>query len=155
LALAFAEQQAGEVLLIEATRRHPMLGTRLGFAAPLCFGLQMEAALNHPSYCYKAVAALVDNLHVLAFNPKEGVGPGLLSAAAFEYTMRLLERLPHTRIIVDCPNVLGSADINLIQDNVQQLLMSVRAGSTSRADLKSAIANLAPTPISGTVLFGG
>jgi Mrp family chromosome partitioning ATPase len=61
--------------------------------------------------------------------------------------------LPYRYILIDCPAVLDSADVNIIEGAVDGVLMTAKSGVTTTSQLRSAVESLAPVRILGTVLM--
>ncbi|MEZ4369895.1 MAG: CpsD/CapB family tyrosine-protein kinase [Polyangiaceae bacterium] len=154
LAMALAEHGRDKVLLVEANLRHPRVGEALGFAPPNCFGEQMVRYLDLPGEPWRVVAAFFDNLHVLAVHPRSK-GTWLLNAPAFRAAMAQLKEAPYAHIIVDCPGALGTADVNIIEDTTDGVILTAMAGMTKGAHLIRTQEHLAPANILGTVLMNG
>ena len=153
LALALAEDGRERVLLVEGNIRRPKIAEMLGFATPSCFALQLDRSLTRPNTPWEVVAAFSDNLHVLAVD-STAVRLGPLCAPAFKSALRRLVGETYAFIVVDCPAVLGTADVNVIADSVDALLLTAVEGRSRRADLRRADEHLAPANIVGTVLLG-
>jgi receptor protein-tyrosine kinase len=152
LALAIAEDGREHVLLVEANFRRPQIAEMLGFVPPSCFARQLEQSLERPDVPWEVVAAFSDNLHVLAVDPTtERLGP--LCAPAFKTAIRRLAGQAYAFVVVDCPAVLGTADVNIIADSVDALLFTAMAGRSRAGELRRAYEHLAPANIVGTVLL--
>lgn len=153
LAMALAEDGREHVLLLEANFHRPKIAEMLGFSPPSCFASQLDRSLEQPRAPWEVVAAFFDNLHVLAVEPNLNRGTQLC-APAFKAAMRRLVSQAYAYVVVDCPSVLGSADVNMIVDNVDALLFSVVSGRSRAGELRRAEEHLAPANIVGTVLLG-
>jgi Mrp family chromosome partitioning ATPase len=152
LAMALAEHGREKVLLVEANLRFPNLAAALGFTAPSCFGKQMAAHLKSPLSPWEVVAAFFHNLHVLAIDPAS-VGHWRMSAPGLKLAMDQLKASGYKHVIVDCPSALGSADVNVIEDTTDAVLLTARAGKTTAESLKKTERHLAPANIAGIVLM--
>ena len=152
LAMAMAEHESTEVLLVEANLRAPRLCEMLGFAPPECFATQMGESLGQDHTVWKGVAAFFPNLHVLALDPRSPRDERL-NAAAFAGAMRSLADSDYQHIVVDCPSVVGTADVNVIADSADGILLTCRGGTTTRDALQLAVRHLSPTPVLGCVLL--
>jgi Mrp family chromosome partitioning ATPase len=152
LAMALAEHGREKVMLLEANLRRPRAAEALGFSPPACFGHQMATHLENPEVPWKAVAAFFDNLHVLAVAPSTA-GTMLLSPPAFQLAMTQVRAAGYGYVIVDCPAALGSADVNLIEDAADGVLLTAMAGVTTKKSLRNAKRHLEPAPILGVVLM--
>jgi Mrp family chromosome partitioning ATPase len=152
LAMAFAEQGGNDVLLVEANLQFPNLGQQLGFTSPFCFAEQMRAANARPIGQWHAVAVFLPNLHVLAVDPARTESQ-LLNPTAFHAAMGQLRNSGYANIVIDCPPALGSADMNIVADHVDGILITCLAGRTRRASMRSTARNLEPATVLGTVLM--
>ena len=152
LAMALAEDGRERVLLVEANFHRPKIAEMLGFAPPSCFARQLARSLEHPGAPWDVVAAYSDNLHVLAVDPSS-VRLGPLCAPAFKSAMRCLVGQAYAFVVVDCPAVLGTADVNVIADTVDALLFTAVGGRSRAAELRRAEEQLTPANIVGTVLL--
>lgn len=154
LAMALAEHGRDKVLLVEANLRNPRVGEALGFAPPSCFGEQMVRFLDLPGEPWRVVATFFDNLHVLAVHPRSK-GTWLLNAPAFKAAMAQLTAADYAHIIIDCPSALGTADVNIIEDTADGIILTAMAGMTKAGQLLRTKEHLAPANIFGTVLMNG
>ena len=152
LAMALAEDGRERVLLVEANFHRPKIAEMLGFAPPSCFARQLARSLEHPGAPWDVVAAYSDNLHVLAVDPSS-VRLAPLCAPAFKSAMRCLVGQSYAFVVVDCPAVLGTADVNVIADTVDALLFTAVGGRSRAAELRRAEEQLTPANIVGTVLL--
>jgi Mrp family chromosome partitioning ATPase len=152
LSLALAECGRARVLLVEATVRRPQLAAVFGFTPPWCFAEQLAAHRQQPLLPWGFVNIPDMWLHVAAINP--GLGQSqLLDAPAFAIAMERLRRAGYDHIVIDAPAVLGSAEVNLIQDAAEGVVLTCLAGRTTARTLRKAVEQLSPTKILGTVLF--
>ncbi len=152
LAMAFAEHGRDQVLLMEANVRKPKMGVALGFMPPVCFTQQMSSHLDDPHAPWHVVATFFDNLHVLAVNPAQLQG-NLLSPPAIKVAVEQLRQADYKYIIIDCPPVLGSADVNVIEDLVDEVLLTAKAGGTTRENIRAAADHVAPAEFLAMVLM--
>ena len=91
-------------------------------------------------------------LHIAAINPQIEQNQ-LLDAPAFSIAMERLRQANYHHIVIDSPAVLGSAEVNLIQDAADGVLLTARAKHTTTRALRTAITQLSPSKIVGTVLL--
>jgi Mrp family chromosome partitioning ATPase len=152
--LAYAELGPGPVLLLEADVSHPTLAGILGMPVADCFALQLYDKYDGSLEPWRGASAHLANLHVLAASPVVAAGEPLplreLSRALSE-----LLRLPYARVVVACPEVLGTANVNVIEGFVDGVLLVGRAGSTRGEHLQRAAAQLLPARVLGTALLPG
>ena len=59
----------------------------------------------------------------------------------------------YDHIVIDSPPILGSADVNLIQDAADGVLITVRGRVSTARDLRRAIDQLSPARVLGSVLL--
>jgi Mrp family chromosome partitioning ATPase len=152
LAMALAEHGRDKVMLLEANVRRPRLGEALGFAPPSCFAQQLAAHAREPDQSWCAVAAYLDNLHVLAV-AAQSAGTMLLTAPALKLAIDHVRAAGYGYVIIDCPSTLRSADVNVIEDLADGVLLTCMAGTTTQKSLQQAVRHLAPAEILGVVLM--
>ena len=152
LAMAFGECRRSRVLLIDGNLRRPQLAALFRFKPPWCFAEQLIEHRDQPLGQWSVVEIAPFGLHVAAANPRP---EPLLDAPAFAFAMERLRAAGYDYIILDSPAVLGTAEVNLIQDSADGVLLTTRAGHSRRADLRNAIEQLAPAPILGVVVVDG
>lgn len=152
LAMALGECGRAEVLLVDANLRNPKLASILRYVPPWCFAKQLEQHRDQPFTPWGFVHIAQIGLHVAAIDPRTENNTRL-DAPAFAIAMDRLRLGPYKHIVVDCPSVIGNADVNLIQDATDGVLLAARTKKTTTRDIRTAIDQLTPTKILGTVLF--
>jgi Mrp family chromosome partitioning ATPase len=152
LALALAECGRAKVLLVETHVRRPQLASVFRFVPPWCFAEQLAAHRHQPMLPWGFVDIPQLWLHVAAINPRIEQTQ-LLDAPAFAIAMERLRLGGYDHIVIDCAPVLGSADVNLIQDSADGTLLVVRGKRTTARDLRRATDQLTPARVIGTVLM--
>ena len=90
-------------------------------------------------------------LHVAAINPRIEKTQ-LLDAPAFAIAMERLRVAGYDHIVIDAPPVLGSADVNLMADAADAVLLAVRARRSTTRALRKAIDQLGTSKVVGTVI---
>jgi Mrp family chromosome partitioning ATPase len=151
LAMALAEHGRGHVLLVETHLRSPSIAKRLGFEPPACFADQMAQHQRNARLPWRVAAAFFPSFHVLALAPN--AGNWLLHEASFSLANEQLRRAAYSHIILDCPPVLESADVNILSDFADGVLFAAHARTTTGQSLRDAAKQLAPANILGTVLI--
>lgn len=152
LALAYREVvRGGRVLLVEANARRPALAKIFGFEPPACFFDQLATHRESPTTPWIAVEQIAP-LHVMAVDPRIKRAP-TLDAVGFSLAMGKLSQAGYDYIIVDASAILESADVNLILESVEGLLMASRSGMTTQKSLKRALERLGPANLIGGVLL--
>ncbi len=152
LALALAECGRANVLLVEANVARPQLANVFRFVPPWCFAEQLIAHRNQPLLPWGFVEIPSLYLHVAAINPTLEQAQ-LLDAPAFAIAMEQLRRGGYDHIVIDAPSVVGTADVNLMQDAADGVILCTRARKTTGRDVRHAIDQLSPTHVLGTVLL--
>ena len=152
LAVALAECGRSAVLLVDANLRSPQLASMLHFLPPWCFADQLEQHRVQPFGPWGFVDFAQIGLHVAAIDPRKQVRKRL-DAQAFAIAMERLRLGPYQHIVIDCPSIIGNADVNLIQDATDGVLLAARTKQVTARDIRMAVDQLTPTKILGTTLF--
>jgi Mrp family chromosome partitioning ATPase len=152
LALALAECGRAKVLLCETHLRRPQLAQVFRFSPPWCFAEQLAAHRHQPMLPWGLIDIPQLWLHVAAVNPRIEQGQ-LLDAPAFAIAMERLRLGGYDHIVIDAPPILGSADVNLMQDAADGVLLVQRSHLSRARDLVRAIDQLGSSKILGSVLL--
>ena len=152
LALALAECGRAKVLLVETHVRRPQLTTVFQFVPPWCFAEQLAAHRHQPIMPWSLIDIPQLWLHVAAINPRTQQTQ-LLDGPAFAIAMERLRMAGYDHIVVDAPPVLGSADVNLMTDAADSVVLALRARRSNTRDLRRAIEQLGTDKFAGTVLL--
>jgi len=148
LALAFAADRTGEVLLIDADLRRPSIGDWLSPAPQLGFSelAQQLAEIDH------AVLSLEGTpLKVLpAGSPPRD--PAELLASDHTKALLASMRDRYKTIIIDTPPIVPFTDADVIGSLSDGLLLLARAGVTQKSKFLRALSLVTSTRILGTVL---
>ncbi len=150
LALALAECGRAKVLLCDGHLRRPQIANALKLVPPWCFAEQLAAHRNQPMLPWSIVEIPQLWLHVAAVSPRIDKTQ-LLDAPAFAIAMERL-RLAYEHIVIDAPPVLGSADVNLMSDAADAVLLAVRARRSTARELRKSIEQVGASKVVGTVL---
>ena len=151
LALALAECGRAKVLLLEAHLRHPQLAAMFEFVPPRCFADQLIIHRKDPMTPWTLVEMPEQFLHVGAIDPKFQRGQ-LLDGPAFAIAIERLRLAGYDHIVVDAPPILGSADVNLMADAADTVLLALKARKSTARDLREATEQLGARKVGGTVL---
>ena len=151
LALSLAECGRAKVLLAEAHLRRPQIGDVFKLLPPWCFAEQLAAHRNQPMLPWSLIEIPQLWLHVAPISPRIEKTQ-LLDAPAFAIAMERLRFAGYEHIVIDAPPVLGSADVNLMADAADAVVLAVRARRSTTRDLRKAIDQVGPSKVVGTVL---
>ncbi|HVY36610.1 MAG TPA: hypothetical protein VHM31_01705 [Polyangia bacterium] len=175
LAMAYAELGKYRVLLVEASFRVASLGEMFGFLPPKGFGTQLAVHRTRPQDPWVVVQIGGAPLYVLAVDPRAcpkcarslseqasfcpmcGTnvstvsGTDGLDSVSFAATIATFRR-SFDYLIIDAPSVLGSGEVNLIQDAADAIVFAARRGKTQAHKLRRAIDQVAPAPVAAVAL---
>jgi Mrp family chromosome partitioning ATPase len=152
LAISLAECGRAKVLLVETHLRRPQLAEIFRFNPPWCFAEQLASHRHQPLLPWTLVEIPQLWLHVAAVNPHSD-RTQILDAPAFAIAMERLRLGGYDHIVIDTPPVLGSADVNLIQDAVDGIALSLTAKRSTARDLRRTLDQLGDNKIVGTVFL--
>ena len=152
LAMALGECNRARVLLIEANLRTPALAKLFGFQPPVCFSEQLAVHRERPLEQWSIVEVYSPALHVLAVDPVRSGRP-LLDVPAFVVAMDTLRRSGYDYIVIDTPSILGSADVNLIEEHGDGLLLVARSGQTRARSIRAALDQLGTSRFVGFAML--
>jgi Mrp family chromosome partitioning ATPase len=152
LALAMAECGRGRVLLIDGNLRRPELAGVFRFVPPWCFAEQLQVHREQPLLPWGVVEVRSMWLHVAAINPRRDPGK-VRDAPSFGIALERLRLGPYDHIVIDCPAVLGTADVNLIQDAADGVLLVARRRTSTVREVRRAVEQLTPAKVLGTALL--
>jgi capsular exopolysaccharide synthesis family protein len=149
LAATLARDFLHRVLLIEADLRRPTLSRR----QPSLLGL-VECAKGSISVEDALCTTEVPNLMTLVAGRTEGErSTHFLGSAAFrQQLVKMRERFDH--IVVDCPPLLPAADMGLVVEWVDHLLLVIRADVTDRSLVLRALEGGFRERVAGVILNG-
>lgn len=153
LALALGEAGRARVLLLEANLRRPTLAKALGFRPPICFSAQLDAHKAQPMQPWVVVESVAASLHTMVVLPEVHSRP-FLDGPALALCIEQLRGAGYDYIVVDSPPVLGSADVNLIQESVDGTLLAMWAKRSRVRAMRATIAQLGKEKIVGVALMG-
>ncbi len=152
LALAYADADPERVLLLEIDTQRPRLAQVMGLSVEHCFALQMYDKYDGSPEPWHAVSVFRNNLHVLAVNPSLSAGDRL-TPSVFHHALNELSHADYGRLIIAGPRVLDSADVGLLGETVDGVLLTGRVGRTTTRELRRAAHQLAPARVLGVALL--
>jgi Mrp family chromosome partitioning ATPase len=153
LALALGECGRARVLLVEANLRTPSLAKLLAFMPPVCFADQVAKNKDNPDAAWTVVEAHSPWLHVAAVRPDREREEAMLDGPAIALALDRLRLAGYDHIVVDTPAVLGAADVNIVQDCADGVVLVVKARETAGRHLRRAMEQLAPARVLGLVML--
>lgn len=152
LALALSEAGRSRTLLVEANFTNPCLSAVFRFKPPWCFAQQVSEHRTWADKGWSVVEIRPHGLHVAAVDLRTERHV-LLDAPAFAFALEQMRMAGYDYIVVDAPHVLGSAEVNLLQDGADGVLLVTRSGKSRRKELRACIEQLAPETILGVTLL--
>lgn len=152
LALALSECDRAKVLLLEANLRNPTLASLFGFLPTEGLAAQLDRHRHRPFEPWAVVEVGSPSFHVLAADPHAAPGP-LLDAPVFAQAVEHLTATGYDFVVIDTPSVLGSADVNLVEDVCDGVLLTARATRTTGKALCRAVEQLSSSKILGIALL--
>lgn len=150
LAITIAQEINSHALLIEADIRKPVLkdwfgsGSTLGLSDYLSGEIDLSSVIEHtpiPKLSMIACGELKDN-------PVELIGSTKMENLIHE----LKHRYPDRYIIIDSSPLLATTEPNVMIKWVDAVLLVIKAGETSREEVREAIGHLKKEKIIGIVL---
>lgn len=153
LALALAEYGRARVLLIEGNLRQPALARTFGFKPPSCLIEQIARHRDRSDEPWVLAQVACPWLHVLAVDPTKFRQPQVIDGPAFENGLYQLQQVQYDYLLIDTPPVLGNADVNLLQDSADAVLLTAWSRKTSGKMLRRAIDQLTPSKLIGLAVL--
>ena len=92
-------------------------------------------------------------MHVVAVDHTTFKKPNVIDGPAFENALDQLKRVQYDYLVLDAPQVLGNADVNLLQDCSDAVLLTCLARTTSRKVLRSAMSQLTTAKLVGVAIL--
>jgi Mrp family chromosome partitioning ATPase len=154
LALALAEGGQAHVLLLEANFRRASVARLLGFHPPVCIGKQLESCRAMQERSWDVATTMVPGLHVAAVAPESELRP-VANGPALGVCIEDMRRAGYDHIVVDGPAVLGSAEVNTMEEHVDGILIVLRAGESRVSELRKAVDQIGKSKLLGAVLVTG
>ena len=150
LALSFTEQYNHTVMLVDSDLRQQKVHEYLGYESSK--GLA-DYLLNGTPMTDLIVCPDVEKLTVISGGTTVMASSELLSSPKMKDLVKdLKNHYPESYVLFDVAPVLAVADAQAFAPQVDYIVLVVRAGSTSIADIKKALALLPPEKILGFVL---
>jgi Mrp family chromosome partitioning ATPase len=140
------------VLLVEAHLKRPQLSGIFGVVPPRCFTSEMAEHRANPLAPWTLVEIPQLWLHVAAIDPRTE-RERVFDGPAFAVALERLRLAGYDHIVIDAPHVLGSADVNLLADSADAVVLALRGKRSTLRDVRTAIDQLGAKKVAGTVLI--
>ncbi|HEY3352836.1 MAG TPA: CpsD/CapB family tyrosine-protein kinase [Polyangia bacterium] len=150
LALSLAEGQRARVVLLEANLRAPALGSLFGLEVPLGLTDQLRRRRRDAESPWE-LYELASNFFFLPCGRPAENPAAMLGSEQFTGLVRDL-RLYYDFVVIDTPGALVAADMNIVQDLVEGVVLVCRSGVSTRSQVQKAIGRLAKHNLVGMVL---
>jgi Mrp family chromosome partitioning ATPase len=154
LALALSEAGRARVLLLEANLRTPALAQLFGFEPPMCIAEQLDQHRAGSTQPWIVVETGTPWLHTAAVSPDAKARP-ILDGPALAQCVDELRRAGYDYIVIDSPPILGSADVNIIEETVDGIVIAMWARRSRARALRKAVDQIGRSKLLGVVLLGG
>jgi Mrp family chromosome partitioning ATPase len=151
LALAMAEGDRGHVLLLEANFRSPSVSSLLGIQPPISLEKQLEFYRAMRLHSWDVAETASPRLHAMTMASDVEDAPAL-DGPSLAVCVADLGSAGYDRMIVDGPSILGSADANVVEENVDSILIVLHVGTSRLRDLRKAIEQIGAPKVLGVVL---
>ncbi len=153
LALALGEAGRARVLLLEANFRCPSIARLLGFHPPVGVCEQLDSHRVQPDQPWIVVETVAPWLHVAAVAPETDTRP-ILDGPGLARCIEDLRQAGYDYIVIDSPPILGSADVNLIEESVDGILIALWARKSHARALRRAVEQIGRSKLLGVILLG-
>ncbi len=151
LALALAEGRRERVMLLDLNMRQPAMSKMFGINFGAGFAEQLRYKHKNPTGNWD-VLELGTRLHMIAGGrPIENPAP-LLNT---EELTQLLYDLPvyYEYVVVDLPAVLVAADVKIVQEFLDGLVLVCKAGVTTKSNVNAAVNQLGLSKLYGVMIL--
>jgi capsular exopolysaccharide synthesis family protein len=150
IALAFAEGGRSRTVLIDADLRGSKIGELLDLQQQPTLADQIRQHRKNPESDW-ITFGLSATLHYVPAGPSERNPASLLSSEVMSQMMGEMRRY-FDFIILSTPPVMDSADVNILQEHVDGVVLVVRSGVTRRDSVTASVNRLGVSHLLGTVL---
>ena len=153
LALVLAQVHRSRVLLLETDVRGRSLAGVFGIADPPCFLDQLERHKHDLALPWRAVELSTYDLHLIPVAPQPR--QGLLRALDGPTIAACLDSLrgSYEYIVIDGPPVGDGPEVPLMEDAVDGLVFTSRAGRAQARSLRHALDQVSPEDVLGVALL--
>ncbi len=155
LAMALSEFNRARVLLLEANFRQPCISQMMGFSHSVCLVKQLIQHQQEPMSSWSVIEARWPGLHVLPVGTDYQQETSMIDWPTLENAIEKLGHADYDYVVIDTPPVLGTADVNFVQETADRVLFTVWGGRSRAKDLQLAIDQLTPEKVVGVVMLNG
>ena len=151
LGLALAEGRRVRIMLLDLNLRQPALSAMFGIPTPGGMGEQLRRRRRDPE-AYWDVLELGSRLHLMGGSDALENPAALLNSDELTGMLSdLSERYDY--VVVDLPAVLIAADVKIVQEQLDALVLVCRAGLSTRTTIASAMSQLGGAKVQGILLL--
>jgi Mrp family chromosome partitioning ATPase len=151
LGLTLAEGRRVRIMLLDLNLRSPQLIKMFGIEGGGGVAEQLRRKRRDPDG-YWDVLELGSRLHLIAGGvPTENPAPLLNSEEVPRLIYDLAEHYDY--VVIDLPAVSGAADVKIVQEQLDGLVLVCQAGNTTKAALTNATKQLGTTKIQGVLML--
>lgn len=151
LGLALAEGRRVRIMLLDLNLRRPALVEMFGIEGGGGVGEQLRRKRRDPD-AYWDVLELGSRLHLMAGGgPTDNPAPLLNSEELPRLIYDLAEHYDY--VVVDLPAVSSAADVKIVQEQLDALVLVCRAGATTKSALTAAMKQLGTAKVQGALML--
>lgn len=151
LAMALAEGHQVRIVMLDLNLRRPSLSNVFGVLGGGSVAGQLQRKRRDPA-SYWDVLELGSRLHLISGGgPTENPAQLLNSEELCRMLFDLAEHYDY--VVVDLPAVLVAADVKIVQEQLDGLVLICRFGSTTKTNINTAITQLGPSKIQGVLML--
>jgi Mrp family chromosome partitioning ATPase len=151
LGLALAEGRKIRIMLLDLNLRSPSLTTMFGLDGSGSVASQLQRKRRDPE-SYWDVLELGSRLHLMGGGgPTENPAPLLNSDELTQLVSDLAEHYDY--VVVDLPAVLQAADVKIVLEQLDGLLLVCRAGRTTRSNVTTTLDQLGTNRVHGLLML--
>jgi Mrp family chromosome partitioning ATPase len=151
LGLALAEGRRVRIMLLDLNLRHPALADLFGVPIGGSVAEQLRRKRRDPAGFWEALE-LGSRLHLMGGgDPMENPAPLLNSDELGVLLADLAEHYDY--VVVDLPAVLAAADVKIVQEQLDGMVLVARAGRSTRAAISASVAQLGRAKVQGLLML--
>ncbi len=149
--LALAEGRRVRIMMLDLNLRGPALIDMFGLTGSGSVAAQLQHKRREPEG-YWDVLELGSRLHIMGGGGPTGNPAPLLNSD--ELTRLVFDLAEHyDYIVVDLPPILQVADVKIVQEHLDGLVLVCRAGETTKSTIAAAVNQLGPAKVHGLLML--